>query len=116
MAFVIILLLKIQIKKKRVLIRYYERFNLQHDRLERWLDARPWLVPSTCSYARSLIIEMITICEQLEQHEPDPSNQKWIAYLKDLLETPPSRFDPPEKGGSFVCINIKSWFNVVRLY
>ncbi|MBP6924126.1 MAG: hypothetical protein KBC62_02445 [Candidatus Pacebacteria bacterium] len=94
-------LLDRELKRVREVLSYRELLTDRIERLERWQQIRPFIYFGYCSYARSLILEMIEIYEFLLAHNYEKDRETLHALQRLLFEFPPD-YDPPPSGGSFL--------------
>lgn len=62
------------------------------ERLERWQTQRPFLYVSQCTYAQTIVYDMITIAEKIVSIDPEWLEEGTLEYLQELLNTLP----PPD--------------------
>lgn len=81
---------------------YMKQYEHAEEALEEWERARPFLVYSTCPYAKSLLSNMIVAHTFLLNHGFSDDFEH-LEELIALLGAPPPDYDPPESiGGSFL--------------
>jgi hypothetical protein len=80
---------------------YMKQYEDAEEALEEWERARPFLVYSTCPYAKSLLSNMIVAHAFLLDHGFSDDFEH-LDELIALLGAPPPDYDPPEVTGGFL--------------
>jgi hypothetical protein len=84
------------------------------ERLDRWQQVRPFIFRGYCSYARSLVLDMIEAYEFLLNHQYEQDRELLYSLRRLLIEFPPD-YDPPTTGGSlFVLKGIYAKIDALR--
>jgi hypothetical protein len=95
----LIKLLERQLRKVQKALFYKRLLVDRMERLDRWQQVRPFIFRGYCTYARTLILEMIEAYEFLLQHHYEKDRELLFTLRRLLFEFPPDT-DPPFTGGS----------------
>ena len=79
----------------------WNEFDELDDRLEAWMEARPFVFRGSCPYARSIILRMIDLCEEIIDLGDKDAEKQRESLLPLLDELPPPT--SPLTSGLFYC-------------